>query len=137
MKKQVKRWLLVLLISVAGIALTGVVLMGSGMLMSREASKTYPIDAAIDHVKVEAVRAQVTLVPEAGEPRVVAYAKAWLPEPIDLDEHVALSVSDGTLTITETAFAEQFLGLFPQPYEMALTVYVPQAVYDQYQGGNT
>lgn len=135
MKKRVKGWLKVLAVSLAGLALMAVVLMGTGMLISREASKTYPIAESFQTLKVEAVRAQVRVVTDGGEPQVEAYAKAWLPEPIDLDQHVAVSVQDGTLTIREIPFEANFLGMFPQPYEMDLTIHVPQAVYDQYQGG--
>ena len=102
--------------------------------MSREAGQAFSVSEGFDTLKVEAVRAQVMVLPTAETPFVDVYAKAWLPAPIDLEERLTWDLKDGVLTLREIPFEANFFGIFPQPYEMTITAHVPQAVYEQYMG---
>ena len=135
MKTKTKVLFILFAVSIAGIAATVGFTIGSGALMSREAEKSYAVSEPFDMVTMDTVLAQVeVLSAESGEPHVEAYAKAWLPAEIDMDELVSVTVENGALVITETPFPDEFLGVFPQPYELILRVYVPQDVYDQWTG---
>ncbi len=135
MKKRLKVWLIVLVIGVAGIALTGTYLMGTGKLMSYEAREDFPLKGDFQELKADISRAQVKAYPTEGAPSVEVYAKAWVSGPIDLTRLFTMSEEDGVLTVREIPFESTFLGLFPQPYEMTMTFHVPQAVYDDFAGG--
>lgn len=132
MKKRVRFWLILLAVGLAGAAITCVFMVGTGRMMSREAGQAFEVDEGFEAIHVEAVRAQVTVLPTEGTPYVDVYAKAWLPGPINLDERLAWDLKDGVLSIKEIPFEAHFFGLFPQPYEMAITAHVPQAVYENY-----
>jgi hypothetical protein len=138
MKTKTKVLLILLAVGVVGVAVTMGYIVGSGTLISREAEKTYAISEPFDTVAFDTTQAQVTVLPaEDGETRIEAYAKAWLPEEIDMDVHVSVAVQDGALVVTETPFPDEFLGVFPQPYELILRVYVPQDVYERWTGGQS
>ena len=47
-----------------------------------------------------------------------------------MDDVLTVGISDGTLQIKELGFPSDFLGIFPQPYEMKVTVYAPEDVLD-------
>jgi hypothetical protein len=135
MKTKTKVLWILLAAGFAGIAVTMGYIMGSDALMSREAEKTWAVAQPFDTVELDTSQAQVIVLPaEGGETRVEAYAKAWLPEEIDMDSIVSVAVRDGALTVTETPFPDEFFGLFPQPCELILRVYVPQDVYDHMTG---
>ncbi len=135
MRKRVRTWLILLAVGLAGIALTCVFMVGTGRMMSREAGQAFSVEGGFETLKVEAVRAQVTVLPTEETPYVDVYAKAWLPGPINLDDRLDWDLKDGVLTLKEIPFEAHFFGIFPQPYEMTITAHVPQAVYDQYTGG--
>jgi hypothetical protein len=133
MNKKVKRLISGLVIGVIGAAATIGVMVGTGALMSREAEKTYHFDepfTAYAFPDPERVSAEVDFM-QGDEYRAEAYIKAWRPEPIDIDELVSLEVKDGVLYITQTPFPDDFLGFFPQPYELRLTVYAPAELFEQ------
>ncbi len=135
MKIFTKVLLILLAVGILGTAVTMGYIMGSSTLISREAEKTYTVTTPFDTLKFHTVLGQVTVLPaEDGKTRVEASAKAWLPEDIDMDEHIRLDVQEGVLVVTETPFPDEFLGVFPQPYEMILRVYVPQDVYETWTG---
>ncbi len=133
MKKSTKLFIILLIVGTVGLAAMLGATIGTGMMYSRETSQTYVFDAAPDAVSLETVQAQVTLVPSE-ECRVEAYVKAWRPDEIDMSDVLDVSMEDGDLTIKEKPFAADFLGFFPQPYEMKLTIYTPQPVLDALEG---
>ncbi len=135
MKNRIKNWVIVLLVGVTGIALVIVYMMGTGLLMSHEAAETYALPADFQKIEVGASRAQVTVLPAEDAPRVTVYAKAWVSGPIDLSKRFSFHLEGETLTLSEIPFEAVFLGVFPQPYEMTITAYVPAAVYDSYLEG--
>ena len=135
MKTKTKVLLILFAVSLVGIAATIGFTIGSGTLTSREAEKSYAVSEPFDTVTLDTVLAQAEVLPaESGEPHVEAYAKAWLPAEIDMDELLGVTVENGALVITETPFPDEFLGVFPQPYALILRIYVPQDVYDQWTG---
>jgi len=134
MKKSTKLFIVLLIVGAAGLALTLVTAVASGAIYSREASESYAFDEAQMAITLHIKQAQVELVP-SGECRVEAYVKAWRPDEIDLDSVLAVRAEGGVLTIEEKGFPSDFLGLFPQPYEMKLTIYAPQTVLDTAERG--
>ena len=134
MKKSIKILLILTVIGAIGLAAALCVVMGTGTLMSREASKEYTVEESFNTVKLETVKAEVELVANNTETKVSAYSKAWLSHEIDMDDLVDVSVKGGVLVVSETPFEPHFFGIFPQPYELKLTVTVPQDVYEKIGG---
>ena len=99
-------------------------LFGTGTLRSYEGTKSYAL-ADIESVTVYAHLAQVRVVPSQTDYRAEVYAKAWLAGPIDFDKIFAVHADSGAFNVTETPFPAEFLGVFPQPYEMRITLYLP------------
>ena len=133
--RSVKFYLILLAVAVIGIAIVGTYVVASGTLISREASESYAISEGITKLQFETTRAQVSYFMTKELPRLEVYAKAWLPEPIDFSERLVINVEGTTLTVKEVPFESTFLGLFPQPYEMSITAFVPEAVYQSIMGG--
>jgi hypothetical protein len=133
MKKTTKLFIIFLIIGVVGLAAMLGAVIGTGMMYSRETTKSYAFDEMPSAIKLETVHAQVSLV-ASDECRVEAYAKAWRPEEIDMDTLVNARMEGGELAVTEKPFANDFIGFFPQPYEMKLTVYAPQSLLDTLEG---
>lgn len=131
MKKHGKLLLILLVIGFCGTAVMTGYIMGSGQLMSREDTKDYTVNQAFSGLQLDTVAAQVTVVPSE-KAHVQAYAKAWLPGPVIMDDVVDVRVTDGMLTVTETPFPAEFFGVFPQPYELKLTVYMPEDMCKAY-----
>jgi len=132
--KSAKFWLKVLAIAVAGIALVCTYVVATGGMMSREASESYEIKE-ITSLQFDTMRAQVICLPTEDTPQLQVYAKAWLSEPIDLSKRLLMKTEGTVLTVKEIPFESTFFGFFPQPYEMTITAYVPEAVYQSMTGG--
>ena len=132
--KSAKFWLKVLAVAVAGIALVCTYVVATGGMMSREASESYEIKD-ITSLQFDTVRAQVTYLPTEDTQQLQVYAKAWLSEPIDLSKRLSMKTEGTVLTVKEIPFESTFFGFFPQPYEMTITAYVPEAVYQSITGG--
>lgn len=132
MKKTTKVLVLLLLIGIGGTAIMMGFIVGTGHLMSHEAAKEYAVEETFSELKLDMAAAQINIIPSE-KAYVTAYAKAWLPNPIDMNDVVDVRVENGVLTVTETPFPSTFLGVFPQPYELILTIYMPQEVCDIYQ----
>lgn len=130
MKREIL--LIIFIIGLCGTAVMFGYIMGSGQLMSHEASKDFEVNEPFDELKLDTVAAQVNIVPSE-DTRVTAYAKAWLPEPVRIDDVVDVRVEDSVLTIVETPYPSKFFGVFPQPYELILTVYMPVDMVDTFQ----
>ncbi|HWR23975.1 MAG TPA: hypothetical protein VN366_10935 [Feifaniaceae bacterium] len=128
--KRTKILVLLLAIGLAGvIAATGIAL-GTGHIRPYAETKSYPIEH-MERVELSLHCAEVTAVPVTEDYRAEVYVNAWLPRPPEFDRVVSVNVADGTLTITETPFPNEFLGMFPQPYEMKLTLYLPAAACER------
>ena len=135
MKKKTMILVILLAVGTVGLAITMGYILGSNTLMSREAAKTYEVREPYDTVQFDTALAYAYVQPsENGETRVETYAKAWLPHEIDMDSIFSVTVQDGVLTITQNPFPDEFLGVFPQPCELDLYVYLPEDIYEQWEG---
>lgn len=132
MKKTAKVLVLLLLIGIGGTAIMMGFIVGTGHLMSHEAAKEYAVEETFSELKLDRVAAQINIMPSE-KAHVTAYAKAWLQKPIDMNDVVDVRVENGVLTVTETPFPSTFFGVFPQPYELILTIYMPREICDIYQ----
>ncbi len=135
MKKCVKFWLILMTAGLLGIAAVVAYAVGTGKFTSYEAAKTFYPEGSFQTIQIDATQARVTVAPSEEAPKVEVYAKAWLPGPIDLAKRFVWTVENQRLVLTEIPFEPAFLGFFPQPYEMTITAYVPQTVYDSFMGG--
>ncbi len=135
MKKRAKFLLILMAAGLLGIAIIVAYSVGTGSFTSYEAAKTFYPEGSFQTIQVDASRAEVHVVPSQEAPKIEVYAKAWLPGPIDLTKRFVWTVENQRLTLTEIPFEPAFLGFFPQPYEMTITAYVPQAVYESFMGG--
>ena len=135
MKKATKVWFMFTLAGLVGILGTIGYLMASNQLMSREAQKVIQVKESFHAIELGLVHGEATVLADNQNQGVEVFVKAWLPDEINVDEVLKCTVENDTLTIKETPFPSNFLGYFPQPYEMRLTVYVPDDVYTQYVGG--
>ena len=125
--KPLKILLWGLVIGLVGMAVTMGVAVGSGRITSRETEEIIAAGTPFESVILDTTMADVQFV-TSDSYEVEAYTKAWRPSPIDINEVVHVSVDKGVLTITETGFPNDFLGIFPQPYELGLTIYAPEGV---------
>ena len=133
MKKSTKVLIILMIVGAVGLTAMLGTIVGTGVLYSRETVHTYEFDEIPLALTVDTKQAQVDLVP-SNECRVEAYVKAWRTGEIDMGDVLAVGISDGTLQIKELGFPTDFLGIFPQPYEMKVTVYAPQDVLDAMGG---
>jgi hypothetical protein len=127
MSKKTKLLMAGLIIGLVGIAATIGIAIGTDMIMSREESKTYHFEETFDTLKFpdKDNRLSEAGILQGDDYRVEAYIKAWRPEPIDIDSILSFEVKDGELYITVNPFPNDFLGMFPQPYELNIDVYTP------------
>ncbi len=130
MKRTGKVFLILFFIGLLGVVVSLGVIVGTGVIRSYEARKTYSIPEPLTSAQMKPYQAQVLVVPTEEDYRVEAYAKAWQEQPIDLDTVLSVSTENGVLTVTETPCPAEFLGLFPQPYELLVTLYLPQEICD-------
>jgi hypothetical protein len=135
MKKRAKFYLILMAVGLLGIAVIVSYSVGTGSFTSYEATKAFYPEGSFTTIQVDASRAQVKVLPSEEVPKIEVFAKAWLPGPIDLTKRFVWTVDNQRLVLTEIPFEPIFLGFFPQPYEMTITAYVPQAVYDSFLGG--
>ena len=133
MKKSTKALIILLIAGAVGLAAMLGAIVGTGVLYSRETARTYEFDEAPTAIVMEMKQAQIDLVP-SDEFRVEAYVKAWRLDEIDMNDVLTVGMADGALQIEEKGFPSDFLGYFPQPYEMKVTVYAPQAALDAMGG---
>lgn len=134
MKKPTKKLRIIFLIGIAGLIITVSIGMGTGSIMSYENTKEYQIGAGFNAVELNIQKAQIDVVAAQNEYLVEAYTKAWSSGKLDLDAMVKIKIEDKVLKITEIAPPSEFLGLFPQPYELKLKLYVPKEVYKDLEG---
>ncbi len=133
MKKSTKTLIILVIVGAMGLAVILGAIVGAGVLYSRETARTYEFDETPAAMTLDLRQAQVEIAP-SDECRVEAYVKAWRTGEIDMDGVLTVRMEGGVLKIEEKGFPSDFLGLFPQPYEMKLTIYAPQAVLDTAEG---
>lgn len=134
MRKKTNLLLTGLVIGLTGIAVTIGIAIGTDAIMSREDEEIFSIGEPFSSIAAPDIEQRYIHVVPAGQEgvKVSAYIKAWRSEHIDVSEIISARVNNGVLTITMAAFPDDFLGLFPQPYELKITVYAPE---DYFIGG--
>ncbi len=130
MKRTGKILAYLLAVGLIGVAAVIGVVLSTGHIRPYAETKSYSIET-VQRAQISLHAAQVTAVPVTENSRVEVYVHAWLPNAIDFDQIVSVEVADGALIVTETPFSNEFLGMFPQPYEMKITLYLPAAACDQ------
>jgi hypothetical protein len=133
MKRSTKLFIALLVAGAVGLAVVTGAAVGTRMIYSREAAESYTFDEAPASVTLDMRQAQVETIP-SDECRVEAYVKAWRTDEIEMDTVLEVRMDGDALVIVEKAFPSDFLGCFPQPYEMKVTVYAPQAALDAMGG---
>ena len=133
MKKSTKVLIILMIVGAVGLTAMLGTIVGTGVLYSRETVHTYEFDEIPLALTVDTKQTQVDLVP-SNECRVEAYVKAWRTGEIDMDDVLTVNITGGILQIEELGFPADFLGIFPQPYEMKVTVYAPQDVLEEMGG---
>ncbi len=133
MKKSTKVLIVSLIVGTVGLAAMLGTFVGTGFLYSRETTQTYEFGETPVGVVLDIRSASIVCVP-SDECRVEAYVKAWRTKEISMDDVLSVSMVNGTIQIEEKGFPADFLGYFPQPYEMKVTVYAPQAALDAMGG---
>lgn len=134
MKKSTKRLLIIFGIGVVGLALTISIVIGTGTLSHREAAKLYEIDEPYDTVQLNTVHAQITFAEAEEQSRLETSVTAWMGKELNMDELLRVKVENDVLMISEQPFESNFLGMFPQPYELKITLSAPKAVIDKMGG---
>ena len=125
MKKRNRVLWILLGTGAVGLALTAGIAIGTGEIGSKDAAKTYAAGGPVEAVELAVHEAQVRVIETTGASSVSASAKAWLTGEMDLDAMVEVELENGVLKITETPLPREFFGVFPQPYELHLTLHVP------------
>ncbi len=132
MNRYTKVLLILLFIGIGGAAIVFGYIVGSGQLMPRDATQDYAVKESFHELNLDTAGAHIDLIPSE-QTHITAFAKAWLPEPVNMDDVVKVKVQDGALNITETPFPSTFLGVFPQPYELRLTLHLPPDICEAYR----
>lgn len=132
MRKSTKLYLTVFLISFALlIAMTGALVL-TGTIYHRESHESIELnDAAYTDVELHLNSALITMEPnDIGNTKANISLYAWRGDDFNASEYVRLTVENGVLVLTELPFPMDFLGFFPQPYAMNITLSVPRAIYE-------
>ncbi len=130
MKPTQKTLIILMITGLAGIAVILGIILGIGQIRPYAQTQSYPVEN-VEHIALTLHAAKVTAVPATEQYRAEVYVNAWLPRPPAFDRVVSVTMTDGTLNITETPFPDEFFGIFPQPYEINITLYLPEAACEQ------
>ena len=130
MKRTNKILITLLIIGFIGVAATVGAALGTGHVRPYAETRRYSVEN-VERAEINLHSAQVTAVPTTEDYRVEVYVHAWLPRPLDFDQIISVEMTDGVLNITETPFPAELLGMFPQPYQMQITLYLPAAACAQ------
>lgn len=129
MKKLTKISLIVFLIGIVGlVAMMGIIL-GSGILGSKYKEDVIVVSNDIQDIELELDKASVE-VEESDEIKIESYLNLWTDEDIEVGDVAVITTQQDVLTITETAPTNKFLGMFPQPYELKITIHAPADMID-------
>jgi len=135
MKKRNKVLWIIFGAGAVGLALTIGIGLWAGMIGSKDDTKVYGIDQPFEAVQLDTHKAQVSYEAAEGQSSLEASVNVWLSGEMQMDELVEIEVQNGVLIVTETPFAPEFFGVFPQPYELNLTLRAPQSVIDEMEEG--
>ncbi|MEN6471542.1 MAG: hypothetical protein ABFC62_08760 [Clostridiaceae bacterium] len=131
MRKSTKLYLTVFFISLGLTMATAGAFVLTGTVYHHESHESVTlVGAEYTDIVLETSLASVEIVPKDGgatEAAVSLYA--WRGADFHAAEHVTLTVKNGALVLTELPFPMDFLGFFPQPYAMDITLSVPREIY--------
>lgn len=130
MKKLTKRVLILFIVGIAGMAIMFGIIYASGILISRDNTAVKNIDEQVELIDINVEKADVVFVPTENERRIEAYTKYWTGKEIDVWDIAIVETQDNVLMISEKQPEATFLGIFPQPYELKITIYAPQDMID-------
>ena len=135
MRKRTKFFLLLFLISFAlTVAMAGALVL-TGTVYHHESHEAVAlVDTQYEKIAFNTSLASVAVEPnDEGETEAKVDVYAWRGEDFHAAEQVHLEIKDGVLTLTELPFPMDFLGFFPQPYAMNITLSVPRHIYETWQ----
>ena len=136
MRKSTKILFIIFGAGAVGMAVLIALILGTGMLASRDNADTIVLSEQIESIVLNTDEHLVTLV-ASNERKIVTSVNLWADEEIDVAGIAVVSTQGGTLTITQTPPTGKFLGLFAQPYELKITIYVPRDMIDDIDWSNT
>lgn len=125
MKRASKILLLLAGIGLAGVLATLAVTFATGAIWSYEDSISLSVEGEVYEAVLDVPGASVQLAAADHDYRVEAFSSAWLTQPLPLSNRISAYVKEGTLYVGITPFPDTFLGMFPQPHETRLTLYLP------------
>ena len=127
MKKITKVMLIAFIIGFVGLGITTAFLLVSGRLASRDNSKAFEIPCDAHTIIINTDKAHVNLV-KSDDMRIELYLNLWADIDIDARDVAVIEYDEGTVIINETAPDNKFFGIFPQPYEIIITVRTPESL---------
>ena len=132
MRKSTKLYLFVFFTSLALTMATAGALVLTGTVCHRESHESVALaDAEFSGIRLDTSLATVGLAPnDHGGIEAAIGLYAWRGADFHAAEHVSLAVENGVLVLTELPFPSDFLGFFPQPYAMDITLSVPREIYE-------
>lgn len=129
MKKLTKISLIVFGIGIVGlIAMIGIIL-GSGILSSKDKEDVIVVSNDVRDIDLELDKAIIEFE-ESDEIKIESYLNLWTDEDIEVGDVAVITTQQGVLKITETAPTNKFFGMFPQPYELKITIHAPADMID-------
>lgn len=132
MRKSTKLYLTVFLISLTLTAATAGAFVLTRTVYHHESHESVALaGAAYTDIVLNTSLATVELMPnDGGNTEAAVNLYAWRGADFHAAEHVTLTVENGALVLTELPFPMDFLGFFPQPYAMDITLSVPREIYE-------
>ncbi len=127
MKKSTKTLWIVFIIGVVGLAVVVGVMIGTGYLASRDKEETIALGSDVNGIVLNVDKAHVNIV-ESDESEIDIKLNLWADVEIEAGEIAQASTENGVLTITESAPQNTFFGVFEQPYELIITIKVPEGM---------
>lgn len=129
MKKLTKISLIVFGIGIVGLVVTIGIILGSGILGSKDKEDVIVVSNDIKDIELELDRASVEFE-ESDEIKIESYLNLWTDKEIEVGDVAIITTHQDVLTITETAPTNKFFGMFPQPYELKITIHAPADMID-------
>lgn len=127
MKKSTKTLWIVFIIGVVGLAVVAGVMLGTGYLASRDKEETVAIGSDVGEIVLNVDKAHVNIV-ESDKSEIDIRLNLWADVEIEAGEVAQAKTEGGVLTITESAPQNTFFGVFEQPYELIITIKVPEGM---------
>lgn len=129
MKKLTKVSLIVFVIGIVGLIVTMGIMLASGTFGPKVTEDVVIISEDINNINLSIDRAIIDFE-ESDKIKIELYLNLWTDEDIVAEDAVNIAAEEGVLTITEQPPINKFLGMFPQPYELKITIHAPADMID-------